>query len=75
MQTIEHIWPNWKALSVDLGLPYTTVFSWKARGRIPADYDDALIAAAERRGQKLTREQLARARPPRRSTPINQKAG
>ena len=49
-------------LAADLGKPYPTVAAWKARGRIPADYDAALIAAADRRGFSLTYEALALAR-------------
>ena len=62
METISHIWPSWKELSRDLGLPYTTVFSWKSRKSIPAGYDLDLIEAAARRGARLTLDELAQAR-------------
>jgi uncharacterized protein YjcR len=62
METLAHIWPTVRELADDLGLPYTTVHSWAARGRIPATHDLDLIEAAKRRGQELTLEQLAQAR-------------
>lgn len=62
MDHIAHIWTTMAELAADLGKPYPTVAAWKARGRIPADYDADLIAAAERRGFVLTYEDLARAR-------------
>ena len=62
MQHIRHIWPTVKDLADDLAIPYTTAHSWAARGRIPADYDDDLIAAAQKRGIKLTRDELASGR-------------
>ena len=62
MEHIFHIWPTVKEMSDDLGLPYTTVHSWKDRGRIPADYDFELIEAAKNRGHSLTLEVLAQAR-------------
>lgn len=62
MEHITRIWPTVKDLAADLGLAYTTVHSWTIRGRIPADHDLDLIAAAKRRGVKLTLEQLAMAR-------------
>ncbi|WP_370656077.1 carph-isopro domain-containing protein [Paracoccus wurundjeri] len=65
MENIFHIWPDLAALARDIGKPYTTVYSWSARGRIPAAYDIHLIEAARRRGKKLTLEQLARERSPK----------
>ena len=62
MENIMSIWPTTKALADDLGVPYTTAHSWKARGRVPADWDLDLIAAAAKRGKRLTLEQLALAR-------------
>ena len=62
MEHILNIWPNLKALADDIGSPYQTVAAWKQRGRIPADHDFALIAAASRRGEVLTLETLANAR-------------
>lgn len=59
---IAHIWPTAAELAADLGKPYPTVAAWKARGRIPADNDSDLIAAAKRRGFTLTYEGLALAR-------------
>ena len=62
MEHLSHIWPTVKDIASDLGVPYTTAHSWVARGRIPADRDLDLIAAAKMRGKKLTLEQLALAR-------------
>lgn len=62
MEHITHIWPKIADLAADLGKPYPTVAAWKQRGRIPADYDLDIIAAAKRRGKRLTLEQLAAAR-------------
>lgn len=62
MKHLLHIWPKVKDLAEDLGVPYTTAHSWAVRGRIPADRDFDLIAAARRRGHKLTHERLAIAR-------------
>ncbi len=62
MKHLLHIWPTVKALSDDLGVPYTTAHSWAVRGRIPADRDLELIDAAARRGGVLTLEDLALAR-------------
>ena len=62
MEHIAHIWPTIASLAVDLGKPYQTVAAWKLRGRIPADYDLDLIAAAKKRGHNLTLEALAEAR-------------
>ena len=56
---ITPIWPTWKDLSDDLGLPYTTVWSWGVRDSIPAEYDAEIIAAARKRGGDLTLEMLA----------------
>jgi hypothetical protein len=62
MKHILSIWPTVKDLSDDLGLPYTTVHSWAARGRIPASHDLDLIRAASLRGHSLTLEELHTAR-------------
>ena len=62
MEQIIALWPSMSDLAADLGKPYSTVAAWKQRGSIPAAYDFDLIAAADRRGEKLTLEQLAYAR-------------
>lgn len=62
MEHILKIWPRLSDLAADLGCPYPTVAAWKHRGRVPADYDLPLIAAAKCRGHKLTLEQLAKSR-------------
>mgnify|MGYP003600284232 CR=1 FL=1 len=62
MQNIRDIWPTVKDIADDLGVPYTTAHSWIARGRIPPDRDLDLIAAAKKRGKKLTLEDLAKDR-------------
>jgi hypothetical protein len=62
MNPILRIWPRLSDLAADLNKPYQTVAAWKQRGRIPADHDLDLIAAARKRGHELTLEQLAVAR-------------
>jgi len=62
MKHISRIWPTVAQLAADLGKPYQTVAAWKRRGRIPADHDLDLIAAARKRGAVLTLEDLANAR-------------
>lgn len=59
MEHIRTIWPKITDLADDLGLPYTTVHSWAVRGSIPARYDLKLVAAAKKRGSKLSLEALA----------------
>ena len=66
MQHIFDLWPTVKELAADLGKPYTTVHSWHLRGNIPAEYDADLIAAANKRGKRLTFEDMATARSERR---------
>ena len=63
-ELITPIWPTWKELSDDLGVPYTTVWSWKVRNRIPADYEQKIIAAAKARGVELTLQDFADVRKP-----------
>lgn len=62
MEKVINIWPKITDLAEDLGLPYTTVHSWAARGSIPARYDLQLVAAAEKRGSALSLEELAKMR-------------
>lgn len=62
MERIFSIWPTLADLAEDLGKPYTTVASWRARGSIPAKYDLALVLAAEKRGHTVTAQELAEAR-------------
>jgi hypothetical protein len=62
MQTIFDMWPTTAELASDLGIPYTTVASWRARGSIPAKHDLDLIAAAAARGPELKLETLAELR-------------
>jgi hypothetical protein len=59
METIFDIWPTTADLASDLGVPYTTAASWRARGNIPAKHDLALIAAAAARGREIKLEALA----------------
>ncbi len=62
---MEHIfakWPSLAALASDLQKPYPTVASWKQRGSIPAEFDVKLVECAAARGEKLTYEEIARAR-------------
>lgn len=73
MKHISRIWPVIKDLSDDLGLSYTTVHSWFARKRVPANYDLDLVEAAKKRGHSLTLEQIAEdrasSRQPKSATP------
>jgi len=62
MEHILNIWPTMADLAKDIDKPYSTVATWKARGKIPADHDFLLIEAAGKRGKALTLEQLAQAR-------------
>lgn len=63
MEHIFDIWPKLSDLANDLGgLPYQTVAAWKRRKRIPAAYDLDLVAAAKKRGHKLTLDEIARSR-------------
>lgn len=62
MEPIFDLWPSTADLATDLGVPYTTAASWRARGNIPAKHDLDLIAAAAARGEKLELETLARLR-------------
>lgn len=64
---LSHIWKKIADMASDLGVPYTTAHSWAARRRVPADRDLDLIAAAKKRGKKLTLEDLANARREKRS--------
>lgn len=61
VEHIAHIWPTIADLAADLGKPYTTVAAWKQRGRIPADHDAEIIAAAAKRGETITFEEMAKA--------------
>lgn len=66
MEPIFKLWPTTGDLASDLGVPYTTAASWRARGNIPAKHDLDLVAAAKARGRDLTLERLAELR---RATP------
>lgn len=61
MERIFRIWPTLADLADDLGKPYTTVASWRARGSIPAKHYLALVRAAESRGHTVTVQELAEA--------------
>lgn len=62
MEQIFRIWPTITELAADLGVPYTTAAAWHQRGTFPARRDLDLIEAAQKRGSKLTLEEIARAR-------------
>lgn len=47
-----------RALALDLGLPYTTVHSWKVRGRIPFEYHDAVVLSCSRRDVPTSHTEL-----------------
>lgn len=59
MESIFDLWPTTADLASDLGVPYTTAASWRARGSIPAKHDMDLVAAAAARGKSLKLETLA----------------
>ncbi len=59
MEQIFALWPTTADLATDLGVPYTTAASWRARGNIPAKHDMDLIAAAAARGHEVKLETLA----------------
>jgi len=53
-------WPSVAEFSRDLGVPYTTAFSWKERGAIPGEHWLAIVRAANRRSHpEVTVELLA----------------
>jgi hypothetical protein len=58
-------WPSTAAAARDFGLPYEMVCKWRQRGRIPAHAWRDVVAAARRRGKRLTHETLQRINPPR----------
>ncbi len=62
MEPIFTLWPTTADLASDLGVPYTTAASWRARGNIPAKHDMDLVAAAAARGRELKLETLAELR-------------
>lgn len=58
MDSIFKAYGSVRALAEELDLPYTTVHSWKARGRIPYEHHDAVILACSRRGVPVTHKEL-----------------
>lgn len=47
-----------RALALDLGLPYTTVHSWKIRGRVPLEHHDKVILSCASRDIAVTHKDL-----------------
>lgn len=61
MAIMEHIFKDHgsiRALALDLGIPYTTVHSWKVRGRVPLEYHDEVILSCSRRDIAVTHRDL-----------------
>jgi len=54
-------WPSIAVLARDIGASYWTVYSWKQRGLIPAEWWDAVIGSAARHSLEriVTYEALA----------------
>ncbi len=44
------LWPDMSVLALDLGLPYTTVSTWKARSSIHSRHWAAVIRSAQKHG-------------------------
>ncbi|HEX5778552.1 MAG TPA: hypothetical protein VFY21_06890 [Xanthobacteraceae bacterium] len=55
------VWPSVAEFGRDLGVPYTTAFSWKDRGAIPGEHWLAIVRAARHRGHpEISVDLLAR---------------
>lgn len=52
------LWESPSALSADLGLPYVSAQMMRRRGSIGVAHWDAFIAAAKRKGLKLTQSDM-----------------
>lgn len=63
MQTFADVlalWPSLSELATDLGVPYGVAKQWRMRNSIPAEYWQALTAAARDRGiEGITADVLA----------------
>lgn len=70
------LWPSAEHFAADVGLKYPSYGRvLKMRGRIPDRYWDAAVAAAERRGLALTRDDLEAAHPKRRRPSMQSQLG
>jgi len=49
----------------DVGVPWQRLAKWSQRKRIPPEAFDAVIAAASRKGHRLTRDRLDKLNKPR----------
>lgn len=68
ISSIEQIFALWRtqvAMARDVGVEWQTCAKWSQRKRIPPEAWDAVIAAAARKGQKLTPGQLNKLNKPR----------
>lgn len=54
-------WPSAPQLAKDVGRPKGTVANWIGRNSIPVKHWPAVVAAAKKRGIKVSLEDLARA--------------
>jgi hypothetical protein len=65
IQDIFQIWPSVTVMAREVGAPFDRARKWLHCGRIPVDVWPAVIAAAEKRGRKLTADELLAATKPR----------
>lgn len=57
-----NLWPSLSSFAADLGIAYGTAKAMRRRGKIPAEYWTAMVAAAERRNiEGVSLEALAAA--------------
>jgi len=62
MEKILNLWPSMAELGRDLGVSQGVVAGWKRENSIPAKYDGQLVAAAKRRGIKLSYVKISEVR-------------
>ena len=59
------LWPTQVEMARDVGVEWQTCAKWSQRKRIPPEAWDAVIAAAGRKGRRLTPGQLNKMNKPR----------
>ena len=59
------IWPSLAEMARDLGVKYYTVTKWWQRKRIPPESWNAVVAAAKRKGSRVSPALLNRLNAPR----------
>lgn len=52
------LWPSIKDLAADVDEPYARVLKWRIRNNVPGGAWRKLLAAAKRRGYRVTAEHL-----------------